>query len=133
MQQNGAQILISALEAQGVDTIFGYPGGAVLEIYDALKTSNIRHVLVRNEQGGAHAFSHLAVCFEVVCGEEDAKYDDYDYPSYGKEYVLNTNTKKIHKTHCHHINKMNEANKKSYSGSIDDLYSQGYTTCGTCF
>lgn len=49
------------------------------------------------------------------------------------QYVLNTNSKKIHKTHCHHINKMNEANKKSYSGSIDDLYSQGYTTCGTCF
>ncbi|MBR5318679.1 MAG: biosynthetic-type acetolactate synthase large subunit [Peptococcaceae bacterium] len=60
MQQNGAQILISALEAQGVDTIFGYPGGAVLEIYDALKTSNIRHVLVRNEQGGAHAASGYA-------------------------------------------------------------------------
>ncbi len=49
------------------------------------------------------------------------------------QYVLNTNTKKIHKSSCHHINKMNEANKKSYSGSIDDLYSQGYTTCGTCF
>ncbi len=60
MQQNGAQILISALEAQGVDTIFGYPGGAVLEIYDAIKTSNIRHVLVRNEQGGAHAASGYA-------------------------------------------------------------------------
>lgn len=49
------------------------------------------------------------------------------------QYVLNTNSKKIHKTHCHHINKMNEANKKSYSGFLDDLYSQGYTTCGTCF
>ncbi len=49
------------------------------------------------------------------------------------QYILNTNTKKIHKTHCHHINKMNESNKKSYSGSLDDLYSQGYTTCGTCF
>lgn len=49
------------------------------------------------------------------------------------QYMLNTNTKKIHKTHCHHINKMNEANKKLYSGSLDDLYSQGYTTCGTCF
>lgn len=60
MQQNGAQILIRSLEAQGVDTIFGYPGGAVLEIYDALKTSNIRHVLVRNEQGGAHAASGYA-------------------------------------------------------------------------
>ena len=41
MQQNGAQILISALEAQGVDTIFGYPGGAVLEIYDALKKGGV--------------------------------------------------------------------------------------------
>lgn len=60
MQQNGAQILISALEAQGVDTIFGYPGGAVLEIYDALNNSNIHHVLVRNEQGGAHAASGYA-------------------------------------------------------------------------
>ena len=49
------------------------------------------------------------------------------------QYILNINTKKIHKPQCHHINKMNEANKKSYSGSIDDLYSQGYTTCGTCF
>ncbi len=49
------------------------------------------------------------------------------------QYVLNTNSKKIHKTHCHHINKMSEKNKKSYSGSLDDLYSQGYTTCGTCF
>ena len=60
MQLNGAQILINALEAQGVDTIFGYPGGAVLEIYDALKESKIRHVLVRNEQGGAHAASGYA-------------------------------------------------------------------------
>lgn len=49
------------------------------------------------------------------------------------QYLLNTNTKKIHKTHCHHIKKMNEENKKLYSGSLDDLYSQGYTTCGTCF
>ncbi len=49
------------------------------------------------------------------------------------QYVLNINTKKIHKTDCHHINRMNESNKKSYSGSLDSLYSQGYTTCGTCF
>lgn len=60
MQLNGAQIIIKALEGQGVDTIFGYPGGAVLEIYDALKQSKIRHVLVRNEQGGAHAASGYA-------------------------------------------------------------------------
>jgi len=49
------------------------------------------------------------------------------------QYVLNTNSKKIHKTSCHHINKMSEKNKESYSGSLDALYSQGYTTCGTCF
>lgn len=60
MQENGAEILIKALQAQGVDTIFGYPGGAVLEIYDCLKKSNIRHILVRNEQGGAHAASGYA-------------------------------------------------------------------------
>ncbi len=60
MQMNGAKILISALEELGVDTIFGYPGGAVLEIYDALKQSKIHHVLVRNEQGGAHAASGYA-------------------------------------------------------------------------
>ena len=41
MQLNGAQILIKALQEQGVDTIFGYPGGAVLEIYDALKEMNL--------------------------------------------------------------------------------------------
>lgn len=60
MKQNGAHILIQALKDQGVDTIFGYPGGAVLEIYDAIRESDIRHVLVRNEQGGAHAASGYA-------------------------------------------------------------------------
>jgi acetolactate synthase-1/2/3 large subunit len=52
----GAQIVIEALKAQGVDTIFGYPGGAVLPIYDELFQQNaIRHILVRHEQGAAHA------------------------------------------------------------------------------
>ncbi len=52
----GAQMVIEALKAQGVDTIFGYPGGAVLPIYDALfDESSIRHVLVRHEQGAGHA------------------------------------------------------------------------------
>ncbi|MDA0338355.1 MAG: acetolactate synthase 3 large subunit [Proteobacteria bacterium] len=52
----GADILLKALVEQGVDTIFGYPGGAVLPIYDALfKQNQIRHVLVRHEQGAAHA------------------------------------------------------------------------------
>src|ERR1700759_1974681 len=52
----GAEILVRALVDQGVDTIFGYPGGAVLPIYDALfKVEGITHVLVRHEQGAAHA------------------------------------------------------------------------------
>src|SRR5580704_14873126 len=52
----GAEIVIKALIDQGVDTIFGYPGGAVLPIYDALfKQNSIKHVLVRHEQGAVHA------------------------------------------------------------------------------
>ena len=52
----GAQIVIQALRDQGVDVIFGYPGGAVLPIYDALfQQDALRHVLVRHEQGAAHA------------------------------------------------------------------------------
>ncbi|MEM9288347.1 MAG: acetolactate synthase 3 large subunit [Pseudomonadota bacterium] len=53
---SGAEVIIRALEDMGVDTIFGYPGGAVLPIYDALfQHSKINHVLVRHEQGAAHA------------------------------------------------------------------------------
>jgi acetolactate synthase-1/2/3 large subunit len=60
MEISGAQMLIKAMEDQGVEKIFGYPGGAVLEIYDALEKSTIDHILVRNEQGGAHAASGYA-------------------------------------------------------------------------
>ncbi len=53
---SGADILLRALEDQGVDVVFGYPGGAVLPIYDRLDQSNsIRHILVRHEQGAVHA------------------------------------------------------------------------------
>jgi acetolactate synthase-1/2/3 large subunit len=52
----GAEIVVTALKDQGVDTLFGYPGGAVLPIYDALFHQNyVRHVLVRHEQGAGHA------------------------------------------------------------------------------
>jgi acetolactate synthase-1/2/3 large subunit len=51
----GAQIFIKALLDEGVDTIFGYPGGVVLDIYDELHKGEIRHILVRHEQGAAHA------------------------------------------------------------------------------
>ncbi|HHV50085.1 MAG TPA: biosynthetic-type acetolactate synthase large subunit [Clostridiales bacterium] len=57
MQLNGAEILIECLLEQGVDTVFGYPGGAVLNIYDALYkySDRICHVLTAHEQGAAHA------------------------------------------------------------------------------
>lgn len=57
MKCNGSQILIEVLLEQGVDTIFGYPGGAVLNIYDALylNSDRIRHVLTAHEQGASHA------------------------------------------------------------------------------
>jgi acetolactate synthase I/II/III large subunit len=54
--QSGAEVLLRALKEQGVEVIFGYPGGAVLPIYDALFQQNaIRHVLVRHEQAAVHA------------------------------------------------------------------------------
>ncbi|MSO65306.1 MAG: acetolactate synthase 3 large subunit [Alphaproteobacteria bacterium] len=53
---NGAELVIKALVDQGVDTVFGYPGGAVLPIYDAIfKQNHLRHILVRHEQGAVHA------------------------------------------------------------------------------
>ncbi len=51
---SGAKALVRALESQGVEVIFGYPGGATLPIYDELAKSSIRHVLSRHEQGAAH-------------------------------------------------------------------------------
>ncbi|MDN3450981.1 biosynthetic-type acetolactate synthase large subunit [Planococcus sp. APC 3906] len=55
LKGSGAEILIQSLKEQGVEVIFGYPGGAVLPIYDALHRNPIRHVLARHEQGAIHA------------------------------------------------------------------------------
>ena len=71
MKLKGADILINCLLEQGVDTIFGYPGGAVLDIYDALyRSGKINHILTAHEQGAAHAADAYArvtgkvgVCF----------------------------------------------------------------------
>ena len=55
-QMTGAKMVVQALKDQGVDTVFGYPGGAVLPIYDEVFLQNdIRHILVRHEQGAVHA------------------------------------------------------------------------------
>ena len=71
MQLNGSDIIIECLKEQGVDTIFGYPGGTILNVYDALyKHPEIRHILTSHEQGAAHAADGYAratgkvgVCF----------------------------------------------------------------------
>ena len=72
MQLTGAEIVVECLKEQGVDTVFGYPGGAILNVYDELyKHSNeIRHILTSHEQGAAHAADGYAratgrvgVCF----------------------------------------------------------------------
>lgn len=52
---NAAKALVRALEAEGVDIVFGYPGGAILPVYDALVDSKLRHILVRHEQAAAFA------------------------------------------------------------------------------
>src|SRR2546429_9233621 len=55
-EMTGAEMVIAALADQGVEHIFGYPGGAVLPIYDALfQQDKVRHILVRHEQGAVHA------------------------------------------------------------------------------
>ena len=58
--RNGAAWVAHALEAEGVDTLFGYPGGAIMPFYDALVDSSLRHVLVRHEQGAALAANGYA-------------------------------------------------------------------------
>ncbi|MDJ0987683.1 MAG: biosynthetic-type acetolactate synthase large subunit [Desulfobacterales bacterium] len=55
MKLTGAQVLMEVLKEEGVDTIFGFPGGAVIDIYDELDKTDIRHILVRHEQGAVHA------------------------------------------------------------------------------
>ncbi len=55
MELNGAQILLECLKREGVEVIFGFPGGAVIDIYDQIPNYPIKHVLVRHEQGAIHA------------------------------------------------------------------------------
>ena len=71
MQLTGSQVIIECLKEQGVDTVFGYPGGAILNVYDELyKHPEVRHVLTSHEQGASHAADGYArstgkvgVCF----------------------------------------------------------------------
>jgi len=54
MKLTGAQIFFECLKREGVEVIFGYPGGAVLDIYHEMRNHDIRHILVRHEQGATH-------------------------------------------------------------------------------
>jgi acetolactate synthase I/II/III large subunit len=90
MQVTGAQAVMMSLEALGVDTVFGYPGGAILPAYDPLIDAGLTHVLVRHEQGAihmaegyAHATGRVGVCIvtsgpaatNLVTGLADAHMD----------------------------------------------------------
>ncbi len=60
MQMDGGTALLKALEFEGVDLVFGYPGGAILPVYDSVIDAGLRHVLVRHEQGAGHMASGYA-------------------------------------------------------------------------
>ena len=90
MQLNGAQILIEVLKEEGVDTIFGYPGGAVIDIYDEMARSDISHVLVRHEQGAVHAADGYArasgsvgVCLHIAAFNQIFR--GYGIPTYNAD------------------------------------------------
>src|SRR5690349_24431189 len=53
--RKGAEIVLQCLRAEGVDLVFGYPGGAIMPLYDALDGSGVRHILTRHEQGAVFA------------------------------------------------------------------------------
>ncbi|HPB30006.1 MAG TPA: thiamine pyrophosphate-binding protein, partial [Candidatus Sumerlaeota bacterium] len=60
MKRNGAHIICELLKRQGIHTVAGIPGGANLPLYDALRESGIRHILVRHEQGGGFLAQGMA-------------------------------------------------------------------------
>src|SRR5438270_13326693 len=67
MQLTGAEIVIRCLQEEGVEYVFGYPGGAVLNIYDELfKQEKVKHVLVGHEQGAVHAADGYSRCSQKV-------------------------------------------------------------------
>ncbi|WDP93073.1 MAG: biosynthetic-type acetolactate synthase large subunit [Desulfobacter sp.] len=67
MKLTGAQILVQMIKSQGVDTIFGYPGGATIDIHDELdRHDDLRHILVRHEQGAVHAADAYARAHKTV-------------------------------------------------------------------
>lgn len=90
-QLTGAQIVLECLKEQGVDTVFGYPGGAILNIYDELykQKKDFTHILTSHEQGASHAADGYArstgkvgVCFAT----SGPGADKYRYRTCNSEY-----------------------------------------------
>src|ERR1700677_2994773 len=67
----GSEIVLQCLRAEGADLVFGYPGGAIMPLYDALEGSGVRHILTRHEQGAVFA----AEGYALITGIADAKMD----------------------------------------------------------
>ena len=67
MLKTGAQVVVDALKQEGVDTVFGYPGGSALPLYDALYDSGLHHILTRHEQGAVHGADGYARATGKVC------------------------------------------------------------------
>ena len=59
---NGSDALLKKLKENGTDTVFGYPGGVLLPLYDSIYDCDIKHILVRHEQAAAHAADGYASC-----------------------------------------------------------------------
>ena len=62
-----ADAIVKALEMEGVKYVFGIPGGAIIEVYDALYDSNIVHILTRHEQAAVHAADGYALSIHELC------------------------------------------------------------------
>ena len=84
MRLTGAQALIKSLERQGVEVVFGLPGGAILPVYDPILDSSIRHILVRHEQGAGHmAEGYAQVTGRPGRGDRDERTgrDEHRHPA----------------------------------------------------
>ena len=75
-----SQAMVNCLEAEGVETVFGYPGATICPFYDALSRSSIRHILVRTEQNAGHAANGYAWRNQSDYGDF---YGLYGFDSYG--------------------------------------------------
>ena len=90
----GAEALMRSLANEGVDTIFGYPGGAIMPVFDALyhytrgDNKVFNHILVRHEQAAAHGFPVTANGGEILNRVFLQKFDDFFHDNYLRNFIL---------------------------------------------